>query len=240
MLSASRPRGFSLVELMVASAISLIALAAAVSAYGTSARHAGLQLQSTHLHQQLQTLLFLIGRDLRRAGYWRFDATRASPADNPFQQGGNRLRVAALAGEAPASCLLLAYDLDGDGHVGVGACDGRCAAPRDDDNVEQFGYRLRAGGLQARYGGRGLDCDSGHWQRLNDPDLVIAGLRFRLYTHCVNLASSGAEDCVPGQPRLLQRSVRIDVRAHPRARPQQSLQLTRWVRVRNDRLVAAP
>lgn len=239
MLNPARPHGFSLVELMIASTISLIALAAAVTGYATSVRHAALQLQATHLQQQLHTLLFLIGRDLRRAGYWRFDATRVSPADNPFQQGDNRLRVGALTGEAPDSCLLLAYDLDADGRVGVGACQGRCAAPRDDDNVEQFGFRLRDGGLQARYGGRSLACASGHWQRLNDPEVVVSVLRFQLFTHCVNLARR-AKRCAPAGRRLLQRSVRVEVRAHLRAQPEQSLQLTRWVRVRNDRLVATP
>jgi prepilin peptidase dependent protein B len=234
-----RQQGVTLVELLVASAISLIALATVLTTYAATARHSTLQLQSAHLHQQLYGIVHLISRDLRRAGYWHFDAAVLSPAANPFQQGGNRLRTAALAGESANSCILLAYDLDHDGKVGVGQCvHGHCAASTDADNVEQFGFRLRQQTLQARYGGSTLACDTGYWQAVNDPDIEITRLQFELHEHCINLAHD-TRPCKGGDASLQQRVVSIDIGARLRNQPDSAIRLQRQVAVRNDRLQEA-
>ncbi len=229
----------TLVELMIAMTLSLLALAAVIAAYSATARHGALQLHSAHLRQQLYGMIHLISRDLRRAGYWQFDPSRLTPLDNPFQQADNRLRVAALRGEPVDSCALLAYDLDADGHVGVGQCPhGRCKVATDSDNVEQFGFRLRHQSLQMRYGGATFDCASGYWQSVNDPEVEITRLHFQLHQHCLNLADN-TQPCHGTDAQLLQRVVRIDIGARLRHRPDTALQLTRWVTVRNDRLVSA-
>jgi prepilin-type N-terminal cleavage/methylation domain-containing protein len=235
---AARPRGFTLVELMIAGTIALVALSAVVTVYSATARHSTLQLQAAHLQQQVQGIAHLIGRDLRRAGYWHFDPAQHSPVENPFQNGENRLRSDASPDEGAASCILLAYDLDADGLVGVGQCrNGRCPPLADDDNVEQFGFRLRKGAMQARYGGTGLDCGAGHWQALNDPDIEITRLRFDLHAHCINLAQS-EEPCQEALAQLIQRVVSIDIGARIRDRPETEIGLVHWIAVRNDRLLA--
>jgi len=61
--------GMTLVELMIASVIALIALSSVITVYSATAHHSSQQLQQTHLHQQLHGLLHLISSDLKRAGY---------------------------------------------------------------------------------------------------------------------------------------------------------------------------
>lgn len=236
---AGKQRGVTLVELMIASTISLIALAAVVTTYSATARHSRQQLQSAHLRQQVYGIVHLVGRDVRRAGYWQFDPALHAPAANPFQAGENRLRIAALHGESANSCILLAYDLDRDGLVGTGQCArGRCAGAGDDDNVEQFGFRLRGQTVQARYGGATLACDSGYWQAISDPGVEITRLVFGLHEHCVNLADP-ARPCDEAQAQLQQRAVSIDIAAQLRDRPDTGFSVTRQVVVRNDRLQEA-
>lgn len=231
-------RGVTLVELMIASVIALIALAAVVTAYSATASHSAQYLRRAHLQQQLHSVLQLMVRDIRRAGYWSFDPALRSAADNPFANGANQLRTGAYPGEPPHSCVVFAYDLDSDGLVGTGSCKAdACGAQTDRDNVEQFGYRLRDGRVQARYGGDALSCESGHWQALTDPDIRVEALAFTLESACVNLRNSEAA-CASHEPRLVGQLVGIQLSGHAGARPETLLTLSALVRVRNDRLVA--
>jgi prepilin peptidase dependent protein B len=227
-------RGVTLVELMIASVIGLIALAALLTAYSATAVHSASYLRKAHLHQQLHGLLHTMVRDIRRAGYWSFDPGLESAAENPFQAGVNRLRVQAYPGEAAGSCILFAYDLDKDGMVGVGSCNGNaCAAQTDRDNVEQFGFRLHNGLVQTRYAGDTLRCDSGHWQAVTDPGITVSYLSFTHHTACTNLDNPSA-DCEPHAARILQRLVDIRLSGYQRARPDTTLTLSASVRIRND------
>lgn len=231
-------RGVTLVELMIASVIGLITLAALATTYGATAGHSTRYLHRAHLHQQLHSVLQIVVSDIRRAGYWNFDPTLRSAADNPFADSTNRLRTGSYPGEASHSCVVFAYDLDQDGLVGVGNCKTKtCGAQTDSDNVEQFGYRLRDGRIQARYGGDALGCDSGHWQALTDPNIEIGELVFSEYSACVNLYAADA-DCAPHAPSLIQRSVEIQLSGQTRGSPETSLRLSSMVRIRNDRIVA--
>ncbi len=231
-------RGVTLVELMIASAIALIALAALVTAYSATAYHSSRYLHKAHLYQQLYTLMHTMVRDIRRAGYWSFDPDLRSAADNPFEHSVNRLRIQSYPDEAPDSCILFAYDLDKDGLVGVGRCNSNgCPGQTDADNVEQFGYRLRGGLAQARYGGDTLSCDSGHWQAVTDPDIELTRFTFTPHAVCSNLDDADA-NCEPHAARLIQRLVEIRLSGHKRGQRDTPLTLSAWVRIRNDRLVA--
>lgn len=230
-------RGITLIELMIAGVIALIALSAVLNVYSATAHHTTLQLQSAHLHQQMRGILHLIGRDLRRAGYWQFDPAVQSADNNPFQQGENRVSLGAYPNEASDSCILLAYDLDSDGKVGIGRCDGACSPVTDDDNVEQFGFRLHNGSVQSRYGGNKLACDSGFWQALNDPDVEVSRLHFDLHRRCLNL-SDGKLPCDDSGPQLVQRAIAVVLDARMHARPDSTVSLVQWVSLRNDRLLA--
>ncbi len=228
----------TLVELMIASAISLIALSAVITVYSATARHSTQQLQQAHLHQQLNSLMRLVSRDLKRAGYRHFFPGLVTPVDNPFQNPVNRVRTGFHAGEQRGSCILFAYDLDQDGLAGVGRCDdGDCEPLTDDDNVEQFGFRLRGTDIQSRFGGSRFDCRHGYWQTINDPDIEITGLYFQPRFRCLNLDDNNSA-CTPGSAQLVQGGIDIHISARLKNGATGALTLDNRVRIRNDRLVA--
>ncbi len=232
-----RQRGVTLVELMIASAIALFALSVVVTVYSATARHSALHLQRAHLHRQLHATLQLVAGDIRRSGYWQFDPGEQSPARNPFQAPPNDLRIAAYPDETPGSCILFAYDMDRDGRVGIGRCDGPgCDAGTDDDNVEQFGFRLRRGTVQSRYGGKTLACDSGYWQSVTDPEIEVTRLRFTGRLDCINLIDP-EKACADTEPRLVERAVEVQLAARQRRHPDIQLDASTWVRIRNHRLM---
>ncbi|TCK19140.1 prepilin-type N-terminal cleavage/methylation domain-containing protein [Thiogranum longum] len=230
-------KGFTLVELLVASVISLVALSAIVTVYAATARHTTGELSRADLRQQMHTVAELMASDIRRSGYWAFDPLLQTAARNPFEQPDSRLRSGALDDETPSSCLLFSYDIDRDGLVGKGQCqDNECAPGSDDDNVEQFGYRLSRSRLQARYGGTEMTCSTGNWQTVTTPGIVISDLTFTLYSNCLNLAEQQVP-CTPGQPALLRRAVTFSVEGSLMQDRAITLRLSRWINVRNAQLL---
>jgi hypothetical protein len=120
--------------------------------------------------------------------------------------------------------------------VGVGPCEGKkCVDETDDDNVEQFGFRLRGARLQSRYGGSALECDSGYWQTLNDPAVQITQLRFTQHSKCLNLLESERE-CTPDAPQLIQRAVEVHLSGQLRNKPDSKMAISQWIRIRNDQI----
>ncbi len=226
----------TLVELMIAGVIAMIALSSVLTVYSATATHSSQQLQQAHLHQQLRGMMHLIGSDLKRTGYWFFSPNLLAASDNPFQTPSNQVRIQSYTGESPDSCILFSYDLDQDGLVGVGRCGGRgCVNQTDDDNVEQFGYRLRDVRIQSRYGGSVFDCESGYWQTVNDPDIEITQLRFAQQSQCLNLIENN-RDCSPGASQLIQGGIEIQLDGQISNKPDTAITLTHWVRIRNDLL----
>ena len=107
---ATRQRGFSLVELMVAMVVGLIVSAAVIALVLAIIRSNRQTLQSTRLNQELRATLAVIANDLRRA--------RAvdDPLSTAVVPGGNPYRVVSTG---TAGCVVYAYDgaIDGPWHV---------------------------------------------------------------------------------------------------------------------------
>lgn len=232
-----RQRGFSLTELMIGSAIGLIVIAGAVQLYLLNLRATTDNLRLSRLNQELRATLDLLQNDLRRAGYWSFAPGVDSPADNPFQNQDNRLRLGHAPGENDDSCILYSYDANADGRVGVGAA-GSPNFTASTANLEQFGFRLRDGQIQMRSGGSVFDCRSGSWQNVSDPDTEITALHFTLTETCSNLRDPEAA-CSGGDPALLQRRVIVAIDGRSRSDTAVAHQLTSTVTVANDRLLTA-
>ncbi|VAW80026.1 hypothetical protein MNBD_GAMMA15-756 [hydrothermal vent metagenome] len=230
-------KGFTLIELMIASLISLIVLSAITTVYSATAQHASAQLSGADLRQQLYTLTELITSDVRRSGYWAFDPLTVSPADNPFELPETRLRIGERDNETAASCLQYSYDLDRDGQWGKRRCRGTgCNATSDEDNVEQFGFRLNRGRVQVRFGGTGTSCNSGSWQSITTPGIVVDTLLFTLHTNCMNLKETETA-CIAEQPTLVRRAVEFSIEAHISRDEDKTLKLSRWVNLRNAQLL---
>ena len=92
----ARPRGFSLIELMVALVVAMIVSAAVLAMVVAIIRSNRHTLQSTRLNQELRATLAMISNDLRRA----------RSVDDPLSTDGNLYRAVNTATER---CVVYAY-----------------------------------------------------------------------------------------------------------------------------------
>lgn len=172
-------RGMTLVELMVALAISLVVLAGATSVYLTSLRLENDNLNLARLTQDMRSMMDVMVRDIRRAGFVSSDPARnlASLQSNPFFNAARDIRVLSSG-----TCIVYAYNRDDDG--------GSDADPLTVDQSEYLGFRLNAGRLEMRQSGTSnADCDNGGWIRLSGPKVEVTALSFGLLSSTVNVTS---------------------------------------------------
>lgn len=232
-------RGITLVELMIAGTIGLIAVSAATSIYQATATQTLHQLETLHLQSTAQGILELMSADIRRSGFWRVIPGKDKLKNNPFQSSGNDIRTGAVSGEPPDSCVIFSYDQDKDGKVGVGKCSAKGCQPNTDaDNVEQFGFRLKKQTVQMRYAGKELGCKNGYWQALTDNSITVTDFKITLKQACLNLANEH-EPCSSEIDRLIVRTAEINLSAHNARRKGIRVDLKRLVNIRNDRFIAA-
>lgn len=235
--------GITLLELMVGSSLGLLLLSALLAFYGHNIQSSGEGLRMAHLHQQMHAVLAIMTRDIRRAGYYgvppRTD-TLALLAANPFTDADdpakpadrrNDLRVGAYArnrrAEAPHSCILYSYDLNGDGQV-----------QESGTGMERFGFRLREETVQMRYGGRDFTCSDGSWRAVNDDSIRVTQLQFTLQESHIPTVPDSTR-CTAGQACLIQRAVQITLAAQLRHAPSVRVQLQQTLRMRNHKLLSA-
>jgi len=230
-----RQCGFSLTELMVGSTVGLLVIAGALQLYVVNIRATSDTVRLSRLNQELRGTLDLLTNDLRRAGYWAFTPGSVTPTDNPFQTDSNDVQLGNSTGEPDNSCVLYSYDLNSDLRVGVGPC-GIASPTTSTSNLEQFGFRLRAGQIQMRNGGSPFTCTGGSWQAITDADTEVTGLQFALQEICINLLDVELP-CSAGDPGMLRRSIRIALRARSRSDTTITHQLTNSVAFANDKLL---
>ncbi|WP_238640487.1 peptidase [Edwardsiella piscicida] len=134
-------RGMSLLSIMVGLFLGALVMSAALRLVSELRRQGLVAQRQLQRMTEAEGLLDRLEKDLRRSGFCASPCRRPAP---PVQ-------IAAMRGEPGGSCVLLAYDLDGDGAV---------------EAAERFGWRLRQGALEAR---RGVThCDDGGWERVSD------------------------------------------------------------------------
>lgn len=138
-------RGFTLLETLLALALGSVVMLAAAQVYPQLRQQSQSLLQRHRLEQALQQVAFGMEKDLRRSGFCQGSCR------------GQAWFVGQADGEPQDSCVIVAYDLNGNGQwAGAG-----------EHEPEYFGYRLRQGGLE---GQRGVSsCQSSGWERLFDP-----------------------------------------------------------------------
>ncbi|WP_088332150.1 prepilin-type N-terminal cleavage/methylation domain-containing protein [Lacimicrobium sp. SS2-24] len=177
MLEQRRQRGASLVELMIAMVLGMasLSLLASVTGYGIGT-NANL-LNQSRLTEELRAVLFLMKREIRRAGINGDALARVQdPVANP-SAFANSIVLGAYPGEMANSCILFSYDADLDGELDVPA------------NNENYGFRLRDGAIEVRQAGIG--CEDDGWQDVTDSEVVgITSLSFTLAQTTSNQVSS--------------------------------------------------
>lgn len=152
--------GFGLVELMISILVGLIVIAAVTSLVLASLRTDRETLQMTRLTQDLRSVMALVTRDIRRAGYWphAIEDIGTGASLNPHDE--ITFDDPDLSDGLDAICILYSYHEDGAGSIEVV------------DAPEREGFRLDPDNLwiEAANPSTGpTDCDAGSgWITLTD------------------------------------------------------------------------
>lgn len=157
-------RGFSLIELMIATAAGAFLLSGLIAVLVTTLQHQTSTLRHAHLEYELHAIIDLIRTDLKRAGAREARTEESPPSNNAFLG-------LSLPGE---NCILYSYasapDRAGqpgpEDYAGLRLDDGRLRMKTSDDTCQPDGC---------------TDCASGHWSTLNDErSTEITAVRFDL------------------------------------------------------------
>jgi len=153
--------GFTLVEMMISSLIGSLAMAGAISVFTVTVKNNGDGLKRVRLGQELRTIMDVMTRDIRRAGYWEnADGITA----NPF---------ATLS--VNNNCVTYSYDFNGN------------ALPQNED---RFGFKFDNSAVKYRQNGAACNSNN-DWILISDPNTIsITNLNFNLSTICENLSNS--------------------------------------------------
>jgi type IV pilus assembly protein PilW len=221
LMTSASSRGVTMVELLVATAIGLVIVAAAGSVVASHQQAARRVQSEARLMQDLRTTAELVGRDLRRAGRWAAAASAVRQGDAPVAANPH---VAIAPASAPASAVALSFSTH----------EGAESAIDDDD---RFGFRLRAGAIELQLGAR-------NWQALSDPaTLVVTAFEVEPRVDEIDLGTFCERPCAPGNascpPRQQVRSYAITVAGRSPVDASVSRALRSSVRVRNDVVVGA-
>lgn len=142
-------RGFSLVELMVGSAVAIWLLLGAIQLIAHHFASYRAQVRELRLNQELRAAVDVIARDLKRAGHWN-GALQAVAAGAPFTD--NPYAPVMLENTAPSSSIEYGYD------------QSTATQPN------AFGFRRRVGSDGT--GSLQMKNAAGGWQPLTDPAVV--------------------------------------------------------------------
>lgn len=184
MLMQGRHKGFSLIELMIATTIGLTLLSGLLYLFTSFSRAQTDRLMTLRLQQELRAIMNVMINDIRRAGYWSGAAMAWKP---PNANGFTNVQL--IGGD----CLLYTYDARKDDKDGI------------PDSEDHGGFKLDKGRIRIRtsaspcQGGKCGTCDSGVWWTLNDEKSVsITRLQFR---QVIKMAAG----ILPGTRQLHQR-----------------------------------
>ncbi len=158
--------GFNIIELLIATSIGLILLAGTLSVFsGTLKTHQEI-ISMARLEQELQAILSLITREIRRSGY-NVDFVNNQEANKYFSFSPH--------------CLRYTYDSNSDGKISLG---------------EQYAFKFNPANNTIGFQERSNSCDTGRWNTLNDKNtLIISDLTFSQVNSpfCINLMNGS--DC---------------------------------------------
>lgn len=211
----TKKSGFTLIEVMIALVINSILLLGVVDIFIANLEHYRKVIGVGQLNEQLQSAMYSMSSEIRRAGY---SGTASNDIgthtnNNAFQAGGTDIAVTG------GSCILFTYDVDGNGSLPA------ISSAVDD---ERYGFRLNNGAIQVRPAGATFACNaaSSNWENMTDPTVItITNLSFTLNQTTV---SSGL---------LVIRSVDISVTGQLVSDTSVTKTITAHVRLRNDKFI---
>jgi type II secretory pathway component PulJ len=213
-----KTRGFTLVELLIALVINIFLLAGLIDIFVANLEHYRKILNANMLQEQLQSAIYFMTNEIRRAGY-------SALATNDIGSGQNNNAFMTTSTDitinSTNNCILFTYDRTGTGSL-----------PAINANIddERYGYRLSNNILQTRPPGALFSCTAitSNWENMIDPNVItITALSFTLNTTTLS-ATNG---------QLLVRSVDISITGQLTSNSAVVKTITSHVRVRNDEYV---
>lgn len=170
--------GFSLMEMLIALAVSSVLLVGAARVLPALQRHNLQTLMRFQLHEEIQLMMATLQKAVIRAGYCKGECA-----------GGAGLRIAESG-----RCFLVRWDENSNGRwEGTGSAES-----------DFYGYRFRQGSLETQ---RGVDsCEGSGWEKLNDPATVILS-DFQIVQNAkqIRLTLTAFARAFPQQPITLER-----------------------------------
>jgi type II secretory pathway component PulJ len=214
-----RQTGTSLVELMVALAVSLVVVIGMITVTVTSLHSSSNNLEINRLDEQLRAAMDIMTSDIQRAGYWSNAATDVglNTNSNPFMAAGTDISIPS------SSCILFTYD-----HNKTGSLPAVNSGTDDD----RYGYRLSGGAIQTRPVSASFSCTAGAstWENLTDPSVInITSLQF------TTVPSTGYQTVNVGGHTVTIREIEISITGSLVSDATVSRTIKERVRVRNDK-----
>lgn len=213
----SSQRGLSLVELMVGITVGLFVVAAAATLVANQLGDNRRLLLETQVLQDLRSSMDIITRQLRRAG--------AGTANNV--QSGIALSPATGGASSPFGVIT---------PLSAAGTETQFTYYFDASQQGPYGFKLEGNVIKSRM--QAAVGGGYQWQELTDPN-TLKVTRFSITPRtvastplpCPKLCSDGSTDC---WPRLLVRSLQVDIEAEARNDAAVRRALRNDVRVRND------
>jgi prepilin-type N-terminal cleavage/methylation domain-containing protein len=206
--------GFTLVELLISMLLGLMVVGMMISLYTSSVVNNSKIINQGKLNLEVKSLIELMSRDIRRAGYWA-DAT-SSALSTGFSQNLYTGASAALAVSPDQSCITFAYDMD--------------AANPEVTAQEYIGYKLQQGGVYVRSGFSPCEA-SANWTQLTNDAIYIEKLVFNL----TKVNAKGELGTVPSEGlNTLMSTVTINLKASLVSDRNKAVELDKTVLVRNQ------
>jgi prepilin peptidase dependent protein B len=237
--------GFSLIELMVAIVLGVIALTAITSFLISTVVTNTSNLSMIRLDQELRAVMLMMTQDIRRAGTWAnaLDDVGQNQNTNPFMNTDAGLgpitdiTVVDTNADGRNECILFTYDLSDDGELDD------LSDPLDPDQDERFGFRLNRANDTVQIRQNGQDCTGGGWANLtltdgDDSPITITDLEFATTNTVVPIpgTSLGVADA-----SVTVREIIVTLTGQARIDGNQvaTRTITETVRVRNDNFTPA-
>ena len=151
--------GFSLVEMLISLLLGGVLLAMAVNLYLTSVATGTKNLKYSRLRADIQSIMYMMETDIRRAGY----------GGSAFMVGSGANKTVDTINTGGQHCIIYYYNHDDSNSI---------------TSADRMGIRLKPSSHEIQFGTgvdpRAVNCyDSGHWKALSDNKFIkITGLRF--------------------------------------------------------------
>jgi len=212
-----KPKGFSLVELMVSLALGIVVLTGVFKMQSSTLDNNAHSLKLSRISQEMRSALDVIKSDIKRSGYWR---NANLNTNNTF---------GSLMISQDNSCISFTYDANNNGVL--------------DQPGDEFGFRLSQGAIEARAGADACDTVSptrATWAPITDIDsIIVNNLAFTKKVNCLNISTQPFTSCninpaATGEKTINTTSITIDIQGVSASDSNITMQVSDAAMLRND------